>query len=126
MSKDKYKDVEDFFREPLTLRQKLIAIKLQIIHEILTAWKFWKTKLIFVLIGVMLGWIIGLPVGAWLGHKNDQFWQSTILEPDRMGQVKILTEKKEGMVERLTDLEQAIRDYWMPSSSPDIPRVSEK
>lgn len=44
-NKNKYQNVEDFFREPLTIRQKLMMIKHQIWHNILTAWKFWKNKL---------------------------------------------------------------------------------
>jgi len=123
MKKDKYKAVEDFFTAPLTFRQKLKLKKHQIIHEILTAWGFWKSKLIYVLIGVMLGWIIGLPMGAWLGHKNEKFWQSAILEPDREAQVEMLMKQNEAMVNRLIQLKQALEEY-IPPKDMDIMRPS--
>jgi len=71
-----------------------------------------------------LFFVLGLIGGIWLQWKNDHFWQSVILEPDREAQVKALIEQNEAMVEQLRDLEQAIDDYWMPQSSPDIERPS--
>lgn len=126
MSKNKYKETENFFKSPLTLtfRQRLWDIWHQLCHEVLTTWEFWKNKLIYVLIGVAFGWIIGLPMGVWVENKNNHFWESVILEPNRIERVEKLTKQNEAMVDRLIELQQALYDYWMPQSSPDIERPS--
>jgi len=124
MNKNKYKVVEDFFMEPLTFRQKIKLKKLQFIHEVLTIWEFWKSKLIFILIGMMFGWIIGLPMGALIEHKNEKFWQSVILEPNRIEQFEEITELAIELEKRLDALKLELDAYWMPESSPDIERLS--
>ncbi len=115
---------EDFFMEPLTFRQKIKLKKLQFIHEVLTIWKFWKSKLIFILIGMIFGWIIGLPMGALTEHKNEKFWQSVILEPNRIEQFEDITDEAIELEKRLDALKLELDAYWMPESSPDIERLS--
>ncbi len=68
--------------------------------------------------------VAGILIGIYLQWKNDKFWQSVIIEPDRIEQVEKLIKQNEAMVDRLIELQQALDDYWMPQSSPDIERPS--
>ena len=126
MTKNKYKVVEDFFMEPLTFRQKIKLKKLQFTHEVLTILKFWKNKLIFILIGMMFGWIIGLPMGALIEHKNEKFWESVILEPDRIEQFEEITDEAIELNKRLGALKVEFDAYLIPDSSPDMKRLANK
>jgi hypothetical protein len=70
--------------------------------------------------------VIGLTLGIYLQEKNENFWQSVILEPDRIEQFEKITEEANELIQRLDALRLEIEEYWMPQSSPDTMRPSRK
>ena len=68
--------------------------------------------------------VFGVLCGVYLEWKNEKFWQSVILEPDRIEQFEDITDEAIELEKRLDALERELDAYWMPESSPDIERLS--
>jgi len=69
--------------------------------------------------------IVGLLTGAIIQQRHCAFW-SSLVDQDHIEQVEELIEQNEAMVNRLIQLKNAIDDYRMPQSSPDVARISRK
>lgn len=68
--------------------------------------------------------VAGILIGIYLQWKNDKFWQSVIIEPDRVEQIKKVTNSANEATKNLDELKREIDNYIPLHSSPDIERPS--
>ena len=80
----------------------------------------------FTLIAIFsfLFFVFGVLCGVYIEWKNEKFWQSVILEPNRIEQFEDITDGAIELEKRLDALKLELDSYWMPESSPDIERLS--
>ena len=80
----------------------------------------------FTLIAIFsfLSFVLGVLCGVYIEWKNEKFWQSVILEPDRIEQFEEITDEAIELEKRLDALKLELDAYWIPESSPDIERLS--
>jgi len=80
----------------------------------------------FTLIAIFsfLFFVFGVLCGVYIEWKNEKFWQSVILEPDRIEQFEDITDEAIELEKRLDALKLELDAYWIPESSPDIERLS--